>query len=225
MSDTAGRARRRPVVIAIDGPAASGKGTLADRIAAHFGFARLDSGRLYRAAARRLMDAGGDPGDEDAAAAAARAVRPGDLADPALASDDVARTASRIAALPAVRAALIAFQRDFARNPPGGAPGAVIDGRDIGTVVCPDAQVKFYVTASLGTRAGRRLKELREKGADSIKARVLQDMHERDARDRSRAESPLRQAEDAHLLDTTGLDADAVFGAARAVIEDRLRRP
>ncbi len=207
-------------IIAIDGPAASGKGTLADGIAAHYGFARLDSGRLYRAAAKRLMDAGGDGGDAAAAARAAAEITADALGDAALGEDSVARMASRIAAYPEVRAALLEFQRSFARTPPGGAPGVVIDGRDIGTIVCPDADIKFFVTASLEARAGRRLKELREKGLDSIKARVLQDMRERDARDRSRAQSPLRQAEDAHLLDTTGLDADEAFEAARAVIDD-----
>jgi cytidylate kinase len=206
-------------VIAIDGPAASGKGTLADRIAAHYGLARLDSGRLYRATAKRLMDTGGDGDDATAAAQAAAEITAEELGDAVLSEDSVAQMASKIAAHPEVRAALLEFQRTFAQTPPGGAPGAVIDGRDIGTVVCPDAEIKFFVTASLEARARRRLKELREKGLDSIKARVLQDMRERDARDRSRALSPLRQAEDAHLLDTTGLDADEVFEAARAVID------
>ncbi|MDX1484826.1 MAG: (d)CMP kinase [Alphaproteobacteria bacterium] len=221
MTETVSGAGHRPhLVIAIDGPAASGKGTLAKRIAAHYGFARLDSGRLYRAAAKRLHDAGGSAEDMEAAARAALGVRAEDLADPALDADSVAKTASRIAAYGDVRKALLAFQRRFARTPPGGAPGAVIDGRDIGTVVCPDADVKFFVTASLEVRAARRLKELREKGLDSIKARVLQDMRERDARDQSRDESPLKQAGDAHLLDTTGLNADEAFEAARTVIDE-----
>jgi cytidylate kinase len=206
-------------VIAIDGPAASGKGTLAARLAAHYGYARLDSGRLYRAAAKRLIDAGGDGEDAKAAARAAEAVTAQELDNPELGTDQVAQMASRIAAYPQVRAVLFDFQRRFASEPPGGAGGAVIDGRDIGTVVCPDADVKFFVTASLETRAERRLKELREKGLDSIKARVLQDMRERDARDQSRSEAPLTQAEDAHLLDTTGMDADEAFEAARAVID------
>lgn len=206
-------------VIAIDGPAASGKGTLAARLAAHYGYARLDSGRLYRAAANRLMQAGGTGEDPEAAAIAARAVTAEELDNPGLGTDMVAQMASRIAAYPEVRAALLDFQRRFAKRPPGGAPGAVIDGRDIGTVVCPGAEVKLFVTASLETRAERRLKELREKGLDSIKTRVLQDMRERDARDRSRSEAPLTQAEDAHLLDTTGMDADEAFEAARAVID------
>ena len=206
-------------VIAIDGPAASGKGTLAQRLAAHYGYARLDSGRLYRAAARRLIAAGGTGEDAQAAVRAAQAVTAEELADPELGTDQVAQMASRIAAYPEVRAALLDFQRRFASRPPGGAPGAVIDGRDIGTVVCPGAAVKLFVTASLETRAERRLKELREKGLDSIKTRVLQDMRERDARDRSRSEAPLTRAEDAHLLDTTGMDADEAFAAARAVID------
>lgn len=213
----------KPVVIAIDGPAASGKGTLADRLARHYGYARLDSGRLYRATARHLMAAGGDPDDDQAATAAAKKVSPADLSDPALGRDEVAGVASRVSAHPGVRAALLAFQRDFAARPPEGAPGAVIDGRDIGTVVCPGADVKLYVTASLEVRAERRLKELRDKGDASIKARVLQDMCERDARDMERAESPLRRAEDAHLLDTSGLDADGAFETATAVIDATLR--
>ncbi len=214
----------RHQVIAIDGPAASGKGTLADRIARHYGFARLDSGRLYRAAAKRLMDQGDDGGDEALAARAAAAVTADDINDTALGTDSVAQIASKIAAYSGVRMALLEFQRAFAQTPPGDAPGAVIDGRDIGTVVCPDADMKFFITANLEARVGRRLKELREKGLDSIKARVLQDMRERDARDRSRASSPLRQAEDAHLLDTTGLNADEAFAAALTVIDEALAR-
>ena len=214
-----------PVVIAIDGPAASGKGTLAARLAAHYGYARLDSGRLYRATDRHLREIGGNPADPADATRAARLVRAADLDDPALLADDIAVAASQISVHPEVRAALLAFQRDFAAHPPGGAPGAVIDGRDIGTVVCPDAPVKLFVTASLEIRAERRLKELRERGRDSIKARVLQDMRERDARDAERAHSPLRPAEDAHLVDTTGLDADQAFDIARALIDAVRRRP
>jgi cytidylate kinase len=210
---------QRPVVIAIDGPAASGKGTLADRIAQHYGYARLDSGKLYRAAAKRLMDTDGDGGDRQAAARAAAEIKAGDLSDPTLSTDAVARTASRIAAYEEVRAALLDFQRHFARCPPGGESGVVIDGRDIGSVVCPGADVKFFVTASLETRSERRLKELQEKGLDSIKARVLQDMRERDARDTGREASPLKQADDAHLLNTTGLNADQAFEAAREIVD------
>ena len=209
----------RPFVIAIDGPAASGKGTLAHRLAERYGFARLDSGKLYRAVAKRLMDSGCKAEDRDAAAQAAAEIGPEDLDDLGLDEDSVAHVASQIAAYKEVRAALLDFQRRFAHTPPGGAPGAVIDGRDIGTVVCPDADVKFFVTASIEVRAGRRLKELREKGLDSIKARVLQDMRQRDDRDSERSASPLRQAQDAHLLDTTEMDADQAFEAARVVID------
>jgi cytidylate kinase len=214
-----GSGSRKPFIIAVDGPAASGKGTLAARLAAHYGFARLDSGRLYRAAARHLREAGGAAMDSTDAIAAARRVRAGDLDDPALAGDDIAVLASQISVHPGVREALLAFQREFAGRPPGGAPGAVIDGRDIGTVVCPDADVKLFVTASLEIRAERRLKELRERDRNSIKARVLQDMRERDARDAERAHSPLKRATDAHLVDTSGLDADQAFDTARALID------
>lgn len=207
------------LVIAIDGPAASGKGTLSARLAAHYGFPRLDSGRLYRAAARHLRDAGGDADDEAAATRAARAVTPQELDDPALGADDIAVLASRISAYSGVRAALLALQQNFAAHPPGGARGAIIDGRDIGTQVCPGAQIKLFVTASLETRAERRLKQLQAEGQTSIKARVLHDMRERDARDSARALSPLKQARDAHLVDTTSLDADQAFETALALIE------
>ena len=219
----------KPFVIAIDGPAASGKGTLAARLAAHYGYARLDSGKLYRAAARHLRDMAGDPDDPDAAEAAARRVRADELDDPELAGDDIAVLASRISSYVGVRAALLAFQRDFAATPPKGAVGAVIDGRDIGTVVCPAADIKLFVTAALEIRAERRARELserlREADPASIKARVLQDMRERDARDSERAQSPLTRAEDAHLVDTSGLDADQVFEIALGLVEAARRRP
>ncbi len=219
----------KPFVIAIDGPAASGKGTLAARLAAHYGYARLDSGKLYRAAARHLRDMAGDPADPAAAEAAARRVRADELDDAELAGDDIAVLASRISSYAGVRAALLAFQRDFAASPPQGAPGAVIDGRDIGTVVCPGADIKLFVTAALEIRAERRARELserlREADPASIKARVLQDMRERDARDSERAQSPLKRAEDAHLVDTSGLDADQVFEIALGLVEAARRRP
>ena len=207
-----------PVIVAIDGPAASGKGTLARRIAAHFGYAYLDTGLLYRAVAQRLLRQGRDPADADAAAEAAAAVTVGDLDDDGLRDERVAAAAGVVAANARVRAALIGFQRDFAARPPSGAPGAVLDGRDIGTVICPHADHKIFVEASLEVRAGRRLKELQTKGVESIYSRVLRDMEERDERDRDRAVAPLVPASDAHVLDTTSLDAEAAFEAAVALI-------
>jgi cytidylate kinase len=199
------------MVIAVDGPAASGKGTLARRLAAHFGYAYLDTGLLYRAVGLALIRQKMSRADPDAAERAARALAPEDLDDPELRADRVAAMASQVAALPGVRAALVDYQRRFARRPPGGQKGAVLDGRDIGTVICPDAEVKIFVDASVETRANRRVKELRERGVAAIYARVLQDMKERDARDRSRSVAPMVPADDAHTLDTTDLDADAAF--------------
>jgi CMP/dCMP kinase len=206
------------MIIAIDGPAASGKGTLARRLARHFGLAHLDTGGLYRAVALRVLAGGGDPADATAAAAAARAVEAGDVLDPRLREETVAQAASVVAAIPAVRQALLAFQRDFAREP----PGAVLDGRDIGTVICPDATAKLFVTASAEARAARRARELQEGGRPAIYEAVLQDMKDRDARDSQRRAAPLVPADDAFVLDTTTLDADAAFAAALAFIERKL---
>ena len=166
------------MIIAIDGPAASGKGTLARRLAQHFGLNYLDTGSLYRAVARRALASGADPADPDAAVAAARQVEAGDLDDPRLRDDKVAQAASVVAAIPGVRAALLAFQRTFAQN----GRGAVLDGRDIGTVVCPNADAKIFLTASVEARAMRRFKELQARGGAAIYERVLQDMKLRDAR-------------------------------------------
>ncbi len=210
------------MIIAIDGPAASGKGTLARRLARHFGLAHLDTGGLYRAVARRVLADGGDPADPAAAAAAAAAVQAGDLADPRLRDEGVAQAASVVAAIPAVRQALLAFQRDFARHPPGGQPGAVLDGRDVGTVICPEAAAKLFITATPEARAARRARELREAGEAAIYEAVLQDMKDRDARDSQRRAAPLVPADDAFVLDTTTLDADAAFAAAVAFIERKL---
>ena len=201
----------RPFLVAIDGPAASGKGTLARRLAARFGLAHLDTGRLYRATAFLVLAAGGDPGDPRAATEAARNVVPALLGGPRLSDEAVTRASAVVAAIPAVREALLQRQRDFAVHPPAPARGAVLDGRDIGTVVCPDAAVKLFVTASVEERAGRRLKELRERGVAAIYGDVLQDMKERDARDSLRRVAPLAAAPDAVTVDTTGLDADQVF--------------
>ncbi|MBK3734229.1 cytidylate kinase [Azospirillum brasilense] len=208
------------LIIAIDGPAAAGKGTLSKRIAQAYGFAHLDTGALYRAVGVSVLRAGGDPADAEAAAQAARALRPDDgiLNDPALRNDEAAQAASKVAAVPEVRAALLDFQRAFAATPPGGAPGAVLDGRDVGTVVCPNADAKLFVTASVEVRAERRLKELRERGIPAIPSDVLEDMKARDARDSQRTVAPLLPAADAFVLDTSALDADQAFAAATAFI-------
>ena len=210
------------MIIAIDGPAASGKGTLARRLAQRFGLAFLDTGGLYRATALRALEGGGDPSNPKVAEAAAKAVRPQDLDDPRLREERVSDAASVVAAIPEVRAALLAFQRDFAHRPPAGFQGAVLDGRDIGTVVCPDAEVKLYVTATAEARAARRFKELQERGVEAIYQRVLQDIEQRDDRDRQRLAAPLRKAQDARELDTTTLDADTAFNAAVAMVEQTL---
>ena len=206
------------MIIAIDGPAAAGKGTLAGRLADHFGLAILDTGILYRAVGMNLVREGGDPDDASAAADVARALAPADLDADDLRTDAAADAASRVSAVPAVRQALLEFQRAFAENPPdiasGNANGAVLDGRDIGTVVCPNADCKLFITADVEVRAKRRFLELRERGLDAIHGRVLADMKERDARDSERAVSPLVPAKDAFLLDTSDLDADQVFAAA-----------
>ena len=210
-------------VIAIDGPAASGKGTLARRLAACYGFAHLDTGSLYRAVGLLVLRAGGDPTDEERALRAAQALSPNDsvLTDPALRGDDVAHAASQVAAMVEVRAALLKFQRDFAACPPGGR-GAVLDGRDIGTGICPNAEAKLFVTASVEVRAERRVKELQAAGLHAIVEIVLEDMKARDERDSRRAVAPLRPAVDAFVLDTSALDADQAFSAALTFIRSRI---
>lgn len=204
----------RPFVVAIDGPAASGKGTLARRLAEHFGFAHLDTGALYRATALLVLNEAGDPANPSTAEAAARRIERALLSDPRLRGDTVAEAASVVAAIPAVRRALLAWQRDFAWHPPAAARGAVLDGRDIGTVVCPGADLKLFVTAAVEARARRRVKELREQGAAAIYENVLQDLKTRDARDSGRPAAPLAAAPDAAVIDTTMLDADLVFERA-----------
>ncbi|MCC7426449.1 MAG: (d)CMP kinase [Alphaproteobacteria bacterium] len=208
----------RPRLIAIDGPAAAGKGTLARRLAAHFGLAYLDTGLLYRAVGARVLAAGGDPRDPVAAAAAARAITPDDLALPELRTERAGQAASAVATIPAVRAALSDFQRDFAARP----EGAVLDGRDIGTVICPDAPVKLYVTASAEVRAKRRLEEMQARGVAADHAAILAEVRARDEQDAGRAVAPMRPAEDALLLDTSALDPDQAFAAALALIAARL---
>ena len=215
------------LVVAVDGPSAAGKGTLGRGIARHFGLAFLDTGLLYRAVATRLLAAGQDPTDAAAAEAAARGLQFSELDAPALRADAVAQAASKVAAIPGVRQALLGLQRQFAADPPPGQDGrirgAVLDGRDIGTVVCPDATVKFFVTASLEARACRRHQELLARGSESIYARVLQDMKERDARDSSRPVAPLTPAPDAMVLDTTALDAEAALAVAVNFVGRRWR--
>lgn len=203
------------MIIAVDGPTASGKGTIAKHLAARFGLKRLDTGALYRAVGLAVLDAGGDPGDEAAAVAAAEALDLGAIDEDRIRSSQAGLAASKVAVIPAVRLVLRDAQRAFAADP----AGAVLDGRDIGTVICPDADVKLFVTASLEARTARRLKELQARGEtisfEALKAQIA----ERDERDTTRAESPLRQAADAHLLDTTELDVAAAVEAAAGIVE------
>ena len=203
------------MIIAIDGPAASGKGTLAKRIAAHFGFHVLDTGLLYRAVARDIERAGFRLCDRWAALAAARHLDPASLDDPALRGVPAGDKASVVAKIAEVRSALLQYQRDFARRP----PGAVLDGRDIGTVVCPDADIKIYVTATPEERARRRHLEHQARGEPATYADLLADIRARDARDSGRAVAPLVAAPDAVTIDTTTLDAEAVFKAAMQIVK------
>jgi cytidylate kinase len=207
------------MVIAVDGPSAAGKGTLARSLARHYRLAYLDSGLLYRGVALLLIRQGIDPVDESKAVAVAGQFRPDVLDDPELRAEATSDMASRVAAIPGVRHALVRWQREFAARPPDGSSGAVIDGRDIGTVICPDATVKLFVTATVEARAQRRFKELQERSEGAIYARVLQDMIVRDARDQERSTSPLKAAPDALVIDTSGLGAGEVFDRARAFIE------
>lgn len=204
-------------IIAVDGPAAAGKGTLARRLAVALGLPYLDTGLLYRAVGRRLLDAGADPRDAIHAEAAARALIAEDLARTDLRGPAADMAASAVAAIPAVRTALLDWQRDFGR-----AQGAVMDGRDIGTVVFPDAQAKLFVTASVEERTRRRLAELRARGVAADPAQVEAELRVRDAQDEARPVAPLRPAADALLLDTTALDAEAAFTEALRLIESRL---
>ncbi len=211
----------RHFIVALDGPAAAGKGTLARRLAEAFDLAYLDTGGLYRAVGAKLLVAGGDPGDTVAAVRAAESLSAADLERADLRGEAVGEAASRVSALPEVRRALLAFQRDFAYHPPEGQRGAVLDGRDIGTVVCPEACAKIFVTASLEERARRRHEELLARGERLIYGRVLRDMQARDARDAAREAAPLRPAADACVLDTSALDPEAAFARARAIVCER----
>ena len=203
------------MIIAIDGPAASGKGTLGKRLAAHYGLRHLDTGLVYRAVAKSVLDAGRRPDDKATAVAAAKALDPARFDEVALKTHAVGEAASVVSEMPEVRAALLAFQRDFAGRP----PGAVLDGRDIGTVICPDADVKIYVTATPEVRARRRAAEYQAQGRHIDEATVLADILKRDERDSQRAAAPLKQAPDAHLLDTTHLAIDRAILAAIDIVE------
>jgi cytidylate kinase len=205
------------MIIALDGPAASGKGTLARRLAQHFDLPHLDTGLLYRATAQSLIERGIDWSDVPAAIAAARALDTGRFDEALLRGRAAAAGASAVAAIPGVRAALLDLQRDFARQP----GGAVLDGRDIGTVICPEADVKIFVTATPETRAHRRLLEHQRRGENVDYGNILEDIRSRDAFDASRAVAPLRAAADAYLLDTSLLDAEAAFRQALSVVQSR----
>ena len=204
------------MIIAIDGPAASGKGTLGKRLAAHYGLRHLDTGLLYRAVAKAVLDAGERPDDPVRAAAAAKSLDPTTFDETVLKGQAVGEAASRVSAIEEVRAALREFQKAFAAAP----PGAVLDGRDIGTVICPDADVKIFVTAAPEVRAQRRTIEFRRAGLTVDEADILADILRRDARDTERTISPLRQAADAHRLDTTSMGIDTALDAAVAIVEN-----
>lgn len=212
----------KPFIIAIDGPSASGKGTLARRLATVFDYAYLDTGLLYRAVARELIRQGGDASNEQQAAAIAAGLDAGSLVnDPSLRTEAVSQLTSQIAALPAVRAALLKFQQDYCAKPPGGKKGAVLDGRDIGTAIAPDAPVKLYVTASAEARAQRRFAELQSRGEAADYAAVLADLQQRDQRDATRAIVPAKPAADAIILDTTTMDAEEAFQEALRIVRER----
>jgi cytidylate kinase len=203
------------MIIAVDGPTASGKGTIAQRLAAHYGLKRLDTGALYRAVGLALLDADRDPTNAEAAEAAARALDLSAIDENRIRTAAAGAAASKVAVFPGVRRALYEAQRSFA-NSPG---GAVLDGRDIGTVICPNAEVKLFVTASLAARTERRLKELKARGEAITYAELERQIAERDARDASRADAPLRAAPDAHLLDTTLLSIEAAVEAACRIVD------
>ena len=208
------------IVIAVDGPAAAGKGTLSRLLASHYGLHHLDTGLTYRATAKALLDRGLPLDDEDLAADIARTLDLGHLDRSVLSAHDIGEAASKVAVMPKVRRALVEAQRTFAATP----PGAVLDGRDIGTVVCPNALIKFYVTASPEVRARRRHDEITASGGSADLDGILADIIKRDARDSERADSPLRPASDAHLLDTTKMSIETAFEAARILMDAALER-
>ncbi|UZE49435.1 (d)CMP kinase [Rhodopseudomonas sp. P2A-2r] len=203
------------MIIAIDGPAASGKGTLGKRLARHYGYRHLDTGVIYRAVAKAMLDAGADLRDEMLAVSAALELDPGNFGDPALRAQSVADAASVVSAIPQVRQVLLNFQRRFAEDP----PGAVLDGRDIGTVICPNADVKIFVVADPAVRAHRRTLEAKARGEAADEAAILEDILRRDARDQNRATAPLKPAADAYLLDNSNLDIEGGVRAAIDIVE------
>jgi cytidylate kinase len=207
------------LVIAVDGPAASGKGTLSKRLGRYFGIAVLDTGALYRAVACAMLQTGAEPADQSLAEKTAQELEPNRFRDADLRGPGVGEAASVVAAYPGVRAALLNLQRNFARQP----EGAVLDGRDIGTVVLPDARVKLYVDATAEVRADRRLGDLLRQGVEITRDEVLEDILRRDARDSGRADAPLMRAPDAHLLDTTALDIETAFRRAVDIVEAHRR--
>ena len=203
------------MIIAIDGPAASGKGTLGKRLAHHYGYRHLDTGVIYRAVAKAMLDAGADLNDELLAVSAAMELDPEKFGHPELKTQRIGEAASVVSAIPKVREALVNFQRQFAADP----PGAVLDGRDIGTIICPNADVKIFVVADPQVRARRRTLEARARGEDADEAAVLADILKRDERDRNRPVAPLKAAPDAHTLDNSNLDIEAGVRAAIAIVE------
>ena len=208
----------RNFVVAIDGPAGAGKGTMARRLADHYRLNLLDTGLSYRAVAHQMLQQGLSLDDQAAALATAKKIDLGNLDRETLSQHAVGEAASKVAVIVAVRRVLVEKQREFSRR----APGAVLDGRDIGTVVCPDANVKIYVTASAAVRAGRRLAEIEARGGVADFAGILADIERRDARDTQRADSPLRPADDAHLLDTSKMDIETAFQAAKLLVDQAL---
>jgi cytidylate kinase len=211
------------IIIAVDGTAASGKGTLARKLARHFNFAHMDSGALYRLTALAVLDRHGDPSREADAVKGARTIDLARAGEAVIRSDTIGQASSKVAAIPAVRLALLDFQKTFLAHPPGNSLGAVMDGRDIGTVIAPAATAKLFVDARPEVRAHRRCLELKSLGIEREEADLLAEIIARDHADRTRAISPLKQAEDASLLDTSTLGIDAAFAAALALVEPRVR--
>ena len=213
----------KPIVIAVDGPAASGKGTLSSHLAAHFNYARLDTGLIYRALGLKALNDGADPNDKNKIVQIAIDLSFEDFEQEALRCENVGAVASIVSTIPEVRKVLLEYQRKFASSPPNGRLGAVLDGRDIGSIVCPNAQIKIFLIADAKIRAARRFKELQERGSKAIHSRILRDIKERDARDSMRSIAPLKPAKDAFVLDTSHLDAYEVLEAALDYISTQNR--